>query len=267
VVGGRKARCFSIGRSNLKLPFLNQINNKLQRFVDAVVEFCTTSTLKAGAMWLGAPRPGGAASAGGWTRRSVQPEGGATRTPGLPPALAASPCPPAAALLSEPRGAATEAQQRFHVGESLASIATTGRPKPISPMTVAGYLADAAGFGIQVDLDRVAAEARLDSIGARVVAEAVAAHGAGGLGAVKRALPPTWEYGQVKLVAALMHLGALWFAGGGEGGPGVAQQPRTADPQQGQPAKRVRMEGERGSGAAAENTPWRSVQRGGPGGP
>lgn len=52
-------------------------------------------------------------------------------------------------------------------------------------------------------------------------AAAVMEHGAGGLGAVKRALPSA-EYGHIKLVAALINCRALWFseggAGAGEGG-------------------------------------------------
>lgn len=41
-----------------------------------------------------------------------------------------------------------------------------------------------------------------------------------GIGAVKRALPDTVSYGQIKVVAALRHVGGSWFGGGPPGGSG-----------------------------------------------
>ncbi len=43
---------------------------------------------------------------------------------------------------------------------------------------------------------------------------AIGANGDSGLGAVKRALPAEISYGQIKVVAALLHLQAGWFAPG-----------------------------------------------------
>lgn len=50
---------------------------------------------------------------------------------------------------------------------------------------------------------------------------AIVAHGAGGLGAVKRALPSA-DYAHIKLVAAMMNTQQHWFApGGADGGAGM----------------------------------------------
>lgn len=43
--------------------------------------------------------------------------------------------------------------------------------------------------------------------------------GHSGIGAVKRALPDTVSYGQIKVVAALRHTGAAWFQGDGRDAP------------------------------------------------
>lgn len=106
-----------------------------------------------------------------------------------------------------------------------------GRTKPINPATVAGYLADAANSGAQwcgymvpdtdaspqvavctrmcvrplpaapaglpLDWERAAAESALTAAAAESIAEAIMAHGQGGLGAVKRALP-TGEPGTMR---------------------------------------------------------------------
>jgi ATP-dependent DNA helicase RecQ len=213
-----------------------------QAFVEAVLEFCRGSaTLKAGTPW----RPARPASGG--------------RAPG---GLSA---PAAQALLAEPRGAAMEAHSRFASGQTLATIATTGRPKPINPMTVAGYLADAAGAGAFLDWPRLAGEAAVTEARARAAAAAIRAHGDQGVGAVKRALPPDFEYGQVKVVAAMMRQGVLWFDPGVAAGNGQGEgESGEAEPA----AKRARTstEGPEGGAAGEEEAEAEAADEAGGGG-
>ncbi|GAB4814000.1 hypothetical protein N2152v2_001046 [Parachlorella kessleri] len=171
-----------------------------QALVAAVLDFCRTSTLlSAGVAWQQTTR--GASPAAGAAAGSSGSGGG----------CGGSACSQAAALLAEPKGAALEAHQRFTAGQSVHTIATTGRAKPINPMTVVGYLADSGNSGLPVDWGRAAREAALTQEAALDIQQAIMAYGSGGLGPVKKALP-TAEYGQIKLVAALMNCQAMWFA-------------------------------------------------------
>jgi len=94
-------------------------------------------------------------------------------------------------------------------------------------MTVAGYVAEAGASGVSVDWKRLAGEASLTEKAAREVAIAIAARGQDGLGAVKRALPSHFEYGQVKVVAAMMARSEFWFSP--DASADFAQQRQAAD--------------------------------------
>lgn len=79
--------------------------------------------------------------------------------------------------------------------------------------TVLGYLADVVGWGHTGDAAQLAADAQLNEQTATSIATAIRQCGVGGLGAVKAALPAEVGYGQIKVVAALMAMQALWFTG------------------------------------------------------
>ena len=118
-----------------------------------------------------------------------------------------------AKLLNEPKGAATDAHRRFCLGETLVAIATMDRPKPINPMTVAGYVAEAAAVGVSVDWSRLAAEAAVGEGLGKAIAAAIEAHGEGGFKAVRQEVhvQPAPDYGQIKIVAAMLLRQGLWF--------------------------------------------------------
>ncbi|KAK9817749.1 hypothetical protein WJX72_001612 [[Myrmecia] bisecta] len=173
-----------------------------QAFVDGVLAFCQGHpTLKAGIAWSQMRNKRVASGSPGWAKRSRLGEASDEMT--------------ARGIISEPKAAALEAHERFQKGESLGSIASTGRPRPIQVSTVIGYLADAAGSGLGVDWERLADAAQLDPAKAQAIRQVLAAEAAHGLGAVKRELPES-DYGQIKVVAAMMDAGALWFAGQGQ---------------------------------------------------
>lgn len=154
-------------------------------FVAAINSFCSNSSvLKVGNGW-----------------RSARP---VTVSSALPPHLEK--------LLAEPKTAAIEAYRRFSQGETLGNIATVGRPKPINPMTVAGYIADAAGAGVSVDWARLAGEAALTEPLGRQIGAAVQVHGTEGFRAVRQILPDSVEYAQIKIVAGMMARGEFWFS-------------------------------------------------------
>ncbi|PRW18345.1 putative ATP-dependent DNA helicase [Chlorella sorokiniana] len=240
-----------------------------QAFVQAIVAFCKGSELlDIGDFSQQQAQQSQQAAGGsqGGRRRSSAPISGAA-------------CSQAAACLSEPKAAAQDAYQRFQAqGEGVASIATKGRTKPINPQTVVGYLADAAGSGLPLDWERAAKESALTQQQADTISEAILAYGAQGLGGIKRALPSA-EYGQIKLVAAMMNGRQHWFAPAAQGGaPGVTSAAAAAEAmaavqgvlgpanhgvsagaQQGGPcppaAKRPRLSGCEGQGAAAALPP------------
>jgi ATP-dependent DNA helicase RecQ len=161
-------------------------------FIAIVVEFCDHSAnLNADSGWKTASRP-----------TSARPASGSALPAGF------------SKLLSEPKGAAVEAYRRFAQGETIGSIASTGREKsPINPMTVAGYLADAAASGVSMDWKRLSAECVLSEGLGKEIVKAVLAHGALGFRSVREALPHglAAEYGQIKVVAAMLLREEHWF--------------------------------------------------------
>ncbi|GIM10839.1 hypothetical protein Vretimale_14456 [Volvox reticuliferus] len=117
-------------------------------------------------------------------------------------------------LLNEPKGAATDAGSLWQGGMSAADIASK-RARPIAINTALGYVADCLAAGLAGDPARLALEAGVDRDKALAVAAVIESHAAGGIGGVKRLLDSTgqrFEYGQIKVVAALMATSALWFA-------------------------------------------------------
>jgi hypothetical protein len=91
-------------------------------------------------------------------------------------------------------------------GESAEQIASK-RLKPIKTTTVLGYLCDALSAREVGDdvWSRLRSEVGLtDPAKATAVRDAVNAHGADGIGAVKAALPSEYDYSVIKAVAAAM---------------------------------------------------------------
>jgi hypothetical protein len=78
---------------------------------------------------------------------------------------------------------------------------------------VLGALADMAAAGYPSDMQQLAAAAQLTEPTARSIAAAISSQGQAGIGAVKQALDPHVGFGQIKVVAALIVLKDLWFAG------------------------------------------------------
>ncbi|KAG2446096.1 hypothetical protein HXX76_000696 [Chlamydomonas incerta] len=117
-------------------------------------------------------------------------------------------------LITEPKGAATEAANQWQGGMTAADIATK-RPRPIAVSTALGYVAEGVAAGIAGDTSRLALEAGLDRSKALTVAAAISTEAAAGIGAVKRTLDasgPPVDYGAIKVVAALMASRSVWFA-------------------------------------------------------
>ena len=123
----------------------------------------------------------------------------------------------------------------------MASIATTGRDKPIQDATVVSYVASAGVAGEAVDWTRLAAEAGLGRPLAEAAVAAVAAlpsaPGRFAVTSLKDALAkrhPAVDYGHIRLAAALGAAGALWFSkevvcgGEAEGRSGAAEAPEPA---------------------------------------
>jgi hypothetical protein len=77
---------------------------------------------------------------------------------------------------------------------------------------VLGALADMAAAGYPSDMQQLAAAAQLSEAAARSIAAVINSHGQAGIGAVKQGLDAHVGFGQIKVVAALMALGEMWFA-------------------------------------------------------
>eukprot|EP00775_Hariotina_reticulata_P009775 gene9775-9932_t len=125
-----------------------------------------------------------------------------------------------AQVLSQPKGAAAAALDRWELGETAEMIASN-RDKAIQVGTVLGYLADtlAAAGALptgcrQQQLLQLQQEAGLagsssaEALMWRIVA-GISSHRAAALGALKRVMPEEVSYGQIKVVAALMALQAV----------------------------------------------------------
>eukprot|EP00884_Botryococcus_braunii_P004017 jgi/Botrbrau1/13616/Bobra.0069s0013.2 len=174
-------------------------------FVDLIVEFCKGSSLQAGVSWSQSKRACGAA----WANRNSYIQQGAE---GASADMLLN-------LIGNSTAAQHDAYRRFCSGETVHSIATTGRLKPIQVGTVIGYIACAAAGvdDMTFDWEKLASEARLTEPLAHAVCKAIHASGGNGVGAVKEAatqLPDgaTCDYSHVKLVAALMIKGAMMFS-------------------------------------------------------
>lgn len=159
--------------------------------VKAVVEYCQAAGLALGSQWRTAQR-----SSGDWARFRNK----------------ADAAPVAPGILNDVKEPQTSSQLRFAAGESLASIATRDRMKPIQEATVLGHLADALAGGLPVDVQRLIAAAMLSEPQAASISAALQEKGGSGIGAVKRTLPAETSYGQIKVVAALAHCQLAWFA-------------------------------------------------------
>ncbi|KXZ49836.1 hypothetical protein GPECTOR_19g287 [Gonium pectorale] len=103
-------------------------------------------------------------------------------------------------LVTEPKGAATEAGSQWQGGMSASDIATK-RARPIAVSTALGYVAECVAAGVAGDSARLALEAGVERDKAIAVAAAIEQEAGNGIGAVKRLLDnsgqPT-EYGQIK---------------------------------------------------------------------
>jgi hypothetical protein len=95
---------------------------------------------------------------------------------------------------------------------------------------VLGALADMAAAGYPSDMQQLAAAAQLSEAAARSIAAAIRSQGQAGIGAVKQGLDAHVGFGQIKVVAALMALGELWFAAADDGQQEQQQQHQGVGP-------------------------------------
>ncbi|KAL6762387.1 hypothetical protein V8C86DRAFT_665973 [Haematococcus lacustris] len=135
---------------------------------------------------------------------------------GPPMAVSQGAAEAALALMIAPKDAAITAFTQFQEGASVVDIACN-REKPIQPMTVLGYLADALASGLQCDIPRLLPQTQLTRSTAQQLAQVALALGpalGSGLGSIKRAaasMDLNLEFGQIKIVLALMATQQAWF--------------------------------------------------------
>lgn len=118
---------------------------------------------------------------------------------------------------------------------------------------VLGALADMAAAGYPTDMQQLAAAAQLQESSARAIAAAIHSQGHVGIHAVKQLLDAHVEYGQIKVVAALIALQEMWFA--------ECQAPAAAAADEDAAAKVTRQEPEHFQAAACADQAGQQEQK------
>mmetsp|Transcript_1843 Transcript_1843/g.5358 ORF Transcript_1843/g.5358 Transcript_1843/m.5358 type:complete len:1020 (-) Transcript_1843:1050-4109(-) len=116
-------------------------------------------------------------------------------------------------LLAVPKSAAVETFARFNAGEKIPDIAYA---RSVKLSTAAGYIADYVAAEEIRDpgvWKRLASEGMCSHSLTCRIREQILEHRNSGLGHVKRSLPPEVEFGDIKVMAAAIHLGCEHFLG------------------------------------------------------